>query len=97
MTKEELKEWEQEFDDKISPIFYKINKEGGECTENKYLVKDFIEKTLDLYKKELVATLQNKFIEILKTEANTPLNERKNGWDKTIEIKDDVIKIINEK
>lgn len=45
-TPQHPESWEERFDNDISPIFYKINKTGAECTDNKYKVKDYISQLL---------------------------------------------------
>lgn len=46
-------EWEKEFEEKISPIFYLREDTGIACTKNKEIVKNFIKKQISDLKKSI--------------------------------------------
>lgn len=50
------------FEDNLSNIFYKINKNGEECTENKHIVKSFLSKELH----KIVDDIREEMVEELK-------------------------------
>ncbi len=81
---------------------YLIGMHGdSDCTRKVKELKDLIYTQKQLSRTSLIQELSKEMeellIEMLKEEANTPLNKRKNGWDKILEIKPRVLTLLKSK
>jgi len=55
----------EEFDEKYSDIFYKINKKGSECTENKNIIKSFLSTSIQQAEQEIEVKVRLEIFQML--------------------------------